>query len=73
MSLEKGKCSQCKFLCDVRRDVAPTKGWCPIWEKWQNTYSRGCKYGEAKEISPSNYWKGRPQQSRQSQGNARKH
>lgn len=45
-------CRNCKFLTDVNREVAPDRGWCPMWNKWQMCNSRTCKYTELKTYTP---------------------
>lgn len=42
-------CNYCKHLTDVNREVAPDRGWCPMWQKWQKTTACACKYFEQKE------------------------
>lgn len=43
-------CSNCKFLQDVNREVAPDRGWCPMWHNWQLIASKSCRFYEAKEF-----------------------
>lgn len=39
------KCRDCRYITDVRREVA-FKGWCPMWLEWQNLNAKSCKHGE---------------------------
>lgn len=45
-------CNYCKHLTDVNREVAPDKGWCVVWCRWQKTAAKACKYFEQKELPP---------------------
>lgn len=60
-----GICRNCKHLTDVNRDVAPTKGWCPIWENWQNVFAKACQHTEQKEqaFRPKKDWSNRTHQA----------
>lgn len=42
------KCRDCKFITAIRREIA-FKGWCPVWQEWQNLNAKSCKYGEVSD------------------------
>lgn len=43
-------CSNCKFLTEVNREVAPDRGWCQVWCSWQKVATKSCKWYEQKEF-----------------------
>lgn len=64
-------CRNCKFLSDVNREVAPDRGWCSMWCKWQMCNAQACRYHEAKPVPPREAYQSRSRQRGNYRGNSR--
>lgn len=45
-------CKSCKHLSDLNYEVAPDRGWCPVWCNWQKCLAKSCKHHESKFQTP---------------------
>lgn len=39
-------CKQCKYFTVNNKQYITDKGFCQIWDKWQNSKAENCKYFE---------------------------